>query len=81
MRAVVILFSILLLSACSAPLQLLADSYNQADPCQARSELGRPAGYQRPNWCGAAGSRTTVYDARGRVWGYVRNTPSNSLVR
>lgn len=37
----------------------IALAADRSDPCQAgttperRKELGRPEGYQRPNWCGA----------------------------
>lgn len=67
----VVLVSIAL-SGCAAPLQMLANSYNHADPCQARAELNRPQGYQRPSWCGASGNRATVYDVNGRVTGYIK---------
>lgn len=71
MKSIVILAT-LTLTGCAAPLQMLANHYNQNDPCQARAELNRPQGYQRPNWCGAAGNRATIYDVNGRVTGYIK---------
>ena len=37
----------------------IAHFYDQRDPCQTRPELGRPAGYQAPSWCGAGGTGST----------------------
>lgn len=72
MKWMVLAMAALTLSACGAPMQLLADHYNQQDPCQARRELGRPQGYQRPNFCGAAGNRATIYNLDGRAVGFIR---------
>lgn len=43
-----------------------ASYWDRNDPCQVRAELGRPAGYQPPSWCGASagGSRTVTRDFR-----------------
>ena len=51
---------VLLLTGCAAPMQAVAQFYNRADACQTGSELGRPANYQRPNWCGASGGMGTI---------------------
>lgn len=72
MKTLIVIGSAVLLTGCAAPLQMLANSYNQNDPCQARAELNRPQGYQRPSWCGAGGNRATVYDVNGRVTGYIK---------
>jgi hypothetical protein len=40
-----------------------ASYWDRLDPCQTRAELGRPAGYQMPTYCGA-GSGGTVYVTR-----------------
>ena len=56
------LAAVLLLSGCAfAPGTPLFDAvalhYDRSDPCQAgttperRAQLGRPEGYQRPDWC------------------------------
>ena len=42
------------------------------DPCQMRAELGRPDGYQRPEWCGAARARVTVYNVQNQRIGYLK---------
>lgn len=43
-----------------------ASYWDRQDPCQARAELNRPQGYQRPAWCGASagGYRTVTRDFR-----------------
>lgn len=67
MRFLILSFS-LLLTACASPPAFLANAYDRNDPCQARKELGRPDGYQRPSFCGASGnSLATVRDAQGRI--------------
>jgi hypothetical protein len=46
--------------------------YDQADPCQDRKELGRPAGYKIPNWCGAGKKSQRIYDNQGRQIGSIK---------
>lgn len=43
-----------------------ASYWDRADPCQTRSELGRPPGYQAPSYCGASagGYRSVTRDFR-----------------
>lgn len=72
MKTLIVIASAVLLSGCQSFGQMVAHSYNMADPCQARAELNRPQGYQRPSWCGAGGNRATVYDVNGRVTGYIK---------
>jgi hypothetical protein len=45
--------------------------YDRQDPCQTRPELGRPANYQPPSFCGSAASRTYIYAPSGARIGYV----------
>ena len=48
-----------------------ASYWDQKDPCQMRAELNRPAGYQRPEWCGASLGRQYIYSASGSRIGYI----------
>ena len=59
MKNLISIALILNLTAC-------ASYWDQQDPCQARAELNRPPGYQRPSWCGASagGYRTVTRDFR-----------------
>lgn len=59
----------------------IALAHDRADPCQAgttperREQLGRPEGYQRPDWCFSGRKYQTphaVYDRQGRLLGTVR---------
>ena len=70
----------LMLTACATPPQFVSSYFNAQDPCQIQN---KPAGYQRPDFCGAGmyarsrdsqTRRTTqaIYDVNGRVVGYVR---------
>ena len=60
--------SMLTLTAC----QSVARLYDWQDPCQTRSELGRPPGYQMPSTCGASNHRNTIYDNKGNRIGYIK---------
>lgn len=71
MRTLILLTAILL-TGCATPPAWVADMYDRNDPCQARAELGRPAGYERPNWCGSAGNRVTIYNTKRQAIGYIK---------
>lgn len=70
-KFILILIAVLL-TGCATPPQFLAEMYDRNDPCQTRAELGRPAGYQRPDWCGAASGRRYIYNNQNQRIGYVR---------
>lgn len=63
-----VLSTAIVLSGCAQ----IANFYDRQDPCQTRAELGRPANYQPPSWCGASSSRTYIYNNRGQAQGYIR---------
>ena len=50
----------------------IADFYDRQDPCQIRSELGRPKDYSRPTWCGTSSGRVVIYNTQGQPIGYIR---------
>jgi hypothetical protein len=56
MNKIILLIISINLTAC-------ASYWDRLDACQTRAELGRPAGYQAPSYCGA-GSGGTVYVTR-----------------
>jgi hypothetical protein len=57
---------LLILTACSAPMKLLAASHNSSDPCQ---NFYNTPNYVQPNWCGASsGTKLVTRD-------YYRGTP------
>ena len=60
--------SVMMMSACSS----IAMMYDRNDPCQTRAELGRPQGYQPPEWCGASDSRVRIYNMQNQQIGYIR---------
>ena len=52
----------------------IALTADRADPCQTRAELGRPEGYQRPNWCfSGRGYQKPIYitDRSGQTIGKI----------
>ena len=55
LKATAVIITTVMLSGCGHQLQRVVQSYSDSiekrDPCIAR---GRPAGYQRPPWCGAS---------------------------
>lgn len=61
-----------LLTGCATPPAWLANMQDRNDPCQMRAELGRPAGYQRPEWCGAGSRRTYIYNTANQRIGYTK---------
>jgi hypothetical protein len=67
-----IAIALVTLTGCAQPPKWLANYYDQRDPCQTRSELNRPEGYQMPNWCGAGGNRTVIYNNQGAKIGYIK---------
>jgi hypothetical protein len=60
------------LAGCAQPPVWLAQHFDQQDPCQSRAELGRPAGYQIPTWCGASTNRTYIYNTSNQKIGYIK---------
>jgi hypothetical protein len=72
MKYLIVLGSVVMLQGCAGALQLVANSYNHADPCQSRAELKRPPGYQIPNWCGAGGGRVLIYNTSNEIVGYTK---------
>jgi hypothetical protein len=73
MKSLLIFVTVMGLTGCATPPQFLADMYDRNDPCQTgqfneteRQRLGRPVGYQMPDWCGA--SKGSV-----RVQSYVKS--------
>lgn len=72
------------LTGCAGVMQFVANTYDRNDPCQTgqfseaeRKRLGRPQGYQAPNWCGASDSRVVIYRTPnqqpiGTQWGYTK---------
>lgn len=71
-RLMIAIFMTGTLSGCATAPQWLASYYDQQDPCQVKH---RPAGYERPSWCGAGNSRTklVVRDNNGRIQGTIRD--------
>ena len=67
-----LLLILVAVTGCAAPPAWLANHYDRNDPCQARAELGRPAGYTRPEWCGSALGRTYIYNAQNQRVGYIK---------
>ena len=69
LRRVSVLALVLVSTGCAQ----VAYFFDERDPCQARPELGRPPGYQRPNWCGSGGDPRPliVRDRDGRRLGTV----------
>ena len=49
-----------------------AGYWDRNDPCQTRAELNRPAGYQKPSWCGASLDRQNIYNNGGNIVGYIK---------
>ena len=63
------LLALLLLTGCATAFDTVANFYDSQDPCQTgrfseqeRQRLGRPVGYQAPNFCGATQGRTYIYN-------------------
>lgn len=60
MKLILVMITILGLTACAKPPQLVADFYNGRDPCQ---KFGKEPGYERPNYCQrTVTSRTVIID-------------------
>ena len=64
-KTLVVTLSLLVLSGC-------ASYWDRRDPCQTRAELGRPAGYQPPAWCGASADRINIRNNAGQIIGYIK---------
>lgn len=64
----------LILTGCTPVFNLIAESYDRADPCQSRSELGRPKGYKIPSFCGASANKSTakLFDTHGNYIGMIK---------
>lgn len=63
---------VILGQGCANRLTWLADHFDQGDPCQTRAELGRPQGYQAPDWCSSGRGGQVIRDSQGRTRGTVR---------
>ena len=74
MRKALAVLALVALSGCATPPQWLARVYDTNDPCQSRPELGRPVGYQIPNWCGAGAGSLTITNTTGYPIGYIRKS-------
>jgi len=83
-KKILALIAVINLGGCAGALQFVANTYDRNDPCQTgafseseRKRLGRPVGYQQPNWCGASDSRVVIYStpqgaAVGNPVGYIK---------
>lgn len=72
MRTLAVIIVALAVTGCSSAPKLLAEIYDQNDPCQTGSHVTRPENYQKPQWCGAARSRTVIYNRQNQPIGYLR---------
>jgi len=56
------------LSGCATPFQMYAHYLNTQDPCQRQNNGG-----VYPEWCGAGGGKTYIYNNQGARVGYTKN--------
>ena len=70
MKRILMVLAITNLTAC-------ASYWDRLDPCQTRAELGRPAGYQMPSYCGAGSGGTTYVTRDFRTNNIITTTRSS----
>jgi len=51
MKKILLVLSLISLTACQTPPRFISNHFNSNDPCQS---YGKPKDYQKPNWCGSS---------------------------
>ena len=68
MKILILLVAVVLTGCAGKPPLFLAEFYDRQDPCQLRNNGG-----VFPEFCGASGKRTYIYNNTGARVGYTKN--------